>query len=403
MEPKVLLCLCHMSGKEKDFIQEAFEENWVAPLGPNVTGFESDLEKFLLKENHSAEANEPLWGDLSIKKIVALASGTSAIHLGLVALGVGSGDEVMVQSFTFSASANPVVYQGATPVFIDSERDTWNMDPDLLDSAIEDRIRVTGKKPKAIIPVFLYGMPAKIDRILEVAAKWDIPVLEDAAEAFGSEYKGRKCGTFGRYGALSFNGNKMITTSGGGALICPDESSAKAVLKYATQSREPYPWYHHEQLGFNYRMSNICAGIGRGQMTIAEGHIAHHRKVQSLYRDRFKDIPGINLHENPGKEFDSNFWLSAITIEEAAGIEPSPRGGVPETVRQALEKENIESRHLWKPMHLQPYFKDCPAYTNGVSESLFSKGLCLPSSPWVGEREIERIASIIGSLTKRVS
>lgn len=401
MSNRILLCLCHMSGKEMDFINEAFADNWVLPLGPNVTGFEQDLQQFLLPAGGEVMLQGPSMeisrqkGLLEGKKVVALSSGTAAIHLGLVALGVGRDDEVMVQSFTFSASANPVTYVGATPVFVDSEPDTWNMDPSLLDEAIADRIAKTGKKPKAIIPVYLYGMPAKITEILEVAAKWDIPVLEDSAEAFGSRYKGQSCGTFGRYGVLSFNGNKMITTSGGGALICPGEEEARLVLSYATQSREPAPWYQHTRIGYNYRLSNISAGIGRGQMTIAGEHLAHHRHVQQLYRRLFADVPGIELHENPGPDFDSNFWLCAITFAPGLRVKGDDGCGAPEAMRRNLERRNIETRHLWKPMHLQPVFENCPAYTNGVSESLFGRGLCIPAGPWVGDKEVGFIVEAI--------
>lgn len=383
-----------MSGKEKDFIDEAFADNWVVPLGPNVTGFEKDLEAFFI---HDSLPRIPSGERTAYekKRIVALSSGTAALHLGLVALGVGRDDEAMVQSFTFSASANPVTYVGATPVFVDSEPDTWNMDPDLLDRAIADRLQKTGRKPKAIIPVHLYGMPAKIDRIVEVAAKWEIPVLEDAAEAFGSDFKGRPCGTFGTYGALSFNGNKMITTSGGGALICPDDEAYKLVLSYATQSREDYPWYQHERIGFNYRLSNISAGIGRGQMTIAHEHIAHHRHVQDLYRDLFADTPGITLHENPGHDFDSNFWLCTTTFAPGIRIKGDDGCGRPEAMRRHLQAKGIESRHLWKPMHLQPVFSGCAAYVNGVSEDLFGRGLCIPAGPWVGRDEVCRVAEAI--------
>lgn len=408
MNERILLCLCHMSGKEMDFINEAFAENWVLPLGPNVNGFEKDLEHFFISGETDAkeETTTVQAPDLRIshdpalfaqKRIVALSAGTAAIHLGLVALGVGHGDEVMVQSFTFSASANPVTYVGATPVFVDSEPDTWNMDPSLLDEAIADRIAKTGKKPKAIIPVYLYGMPAKIDDILAVAAKWEIPVLEDSAEAFGSRYKGQYCGTFGRYGVLSFNGNKMITTSGGGALICPDEGTAKLVTSYATQSREPYPWYQHERIGYNYRLSNISAGIGRGQMTIVDEHLAHHRYVQTRYRELLADIPEIKLHENPGPEFDSNFWLCAITFNDGVKVKGDDGCGTTEAMRRMLEKDNIETRHLWKPMHLQPVFSGCPAYVNGISEGLFNRGLCIPAGPYVGDAEIMRVVNSIKS------
>lgn len=379
---RILLRLCKMGGREQDFIAEAFRDNWVVPLGPNVNGFEEDLEKFLLPSG-------------SGKKICALSSGTSAIHLGLVMLGVGRADEVIVQSLTFSASANPVAYQGATPVFVDSEPDTWNLDPELLDKAIADRKVKTGKLPKVIVVVDLYGMPAKLDEILEVASRWEIPVLEDAAEAFGSSYKGLMCGNFGEYGALSFNGNKMITTSGGGALICPDEKKKKEALSYATQSREPFPWYEHEKIGYNYRMSNISAAIGQGQMLVAQEYIDHHRKVQSLYREAFREMPGIILHENPTLDFDSNFWLCTITLDDSIRIKGDDGCGKPEAMRRNLEAENIETRQIWKPMHLQPYFQGCPAYVNGVSEKIFETGLCLPAGPWVGEREVERVVSAI--------
>lgn len=427
---RILLCLCHMSGREMDFIKEAFEGEWVVPLGPNVNGFEKDLERFFNKAtDHTAPPQPspqgrelgsphfsitdalqklsfpPEGGVRGAKRIVALSSGTAAIHMGLIALGVGQGDEVMVQSFTFSASANPVTYVGATPVFVDSEPDTWNMDPQLLDEAIADRVAKTGKKPKAVIPVYLYGMPAKIDEIMAVADKWDIPVLEDSAEAFGSEYKGKKCGTFGRFGALSFNGNKMITTSGGGALICPDDEAYKLVMNYATQSREPYPWYQHERIGYNYRLSNISAAIGQGQMTIADEHIAHHRHVQALYRELLKDVKGIELHDNPndptpqgrGGVFNSNFWLCTITFGPDLKVKGDDGCGRPEAMRRILDAANIESRHLWKPMHLQPVFAHCPAYVNGVSEDLFSRGLCIPAGPYVGDEEVRKVVEAIKS------
>ena len=371
-----------MGGREKEFIDEAFRGNWVVPLGPNVDGFERDLEKFLLPEG-------------SEKRICALSSGTAALHLALVMLDVKAGDEVIVQSLTFSASANPVKYQGGTPIFVDSDPETWNLDPELLDKAISDRKSKTGRLPKAIVGVDLYGMPAKWEEINAVAAKWGIPVVEDSAEAFGSSYKGVKCGEFGEYGVLSFNGNKMITTSGGGALICPNEKSRKMVLSYATQSREPVPWYQHERIGFNYRMSNISAAIGQGQMFVAQEHIEHHRHVQSLYREAFSSISGITLHENPSPDFDSNFWLSTILMDPALKIKGDDGCGGPEALRRQLALSNIESRPIWKPMHLQPFFKDDPAYVNGVSEDLFKRGLCLPASPWVGEKEVEKIVSAI--------
>lgn len=415
MRERILLCLAHMSGREMDFIKEAFEHNWVVPLGPNVNGFEKDLEGFVNHSEGAATLN---------KRVVALSAGTAAVHLALIACGVGPGDEVLVQSFTFCASSHPVKYLGATPVFVDSEPQTWNMDPDLLEKAIKDRIAATGRKPKAIVPVALYGMPYRIDKIMEVAGRYDIPVIEDSAEGFGSRYKGQVLGTFGRYGVLSFNGNKMITTSGGGALICPDDESAREILWYATQARESYSYYQHEAVGYNYRMSNICAGIGRGQMTIVNEHIAHHRHVQELYRELFAGIDGITLHEAPSADFDSNYWLCTATIDPALKIKGQENAyrkvitgavggaaGVTHTVTSAvtdcqpndnvealrmyLDAAGIESRPLWKPMHCQPVYKDAPRYTNGVSEALFKIGICLPSGPWVTDDHVRYIASKI--------
>ncbi len=386
-QSRILLCLAHMSGNEIKYINEAFDDNWVVPLGPNVNGFELDLETYL---NHSTEPAPQMH-----KHVVALSAGTAAIHLGLVQLGVGRGDEVICQSFTFSASANPILYQGATPVFVDSEPDTWNMSPELLEQAIIDRKRVTGRYPKAIIIVHLYGMPAMMDELMSIADKYGIPVLEDAAEALGSRYGGQCCGTYGHYGALSFNGNKMITTSGGGALVVPGEKEKNEVMFYATQSREPFPYYQHEKVGYNYRMSNICAGIGRGQMTILEEHIAHHRHVHALYAEAFADMEGIELFSNPSDKWDSNYWLCNIVIDkEVTGFDY-------EELRQALDHAGIESRPLWKPMHLQPVFSNCPAYTNGVSESLFAKGLCLPAGPWVSDNDIARIIQHIKDAYRR--
>lgn len=372
---KILLCLAHMSGQEMKYIQEAFDTNWVVPLGPNVNAFEVDLEQLCGQGKH----------------VVALSSGTAAIHLALVNLGVGRDDEVICQSMTFSASANPIVYQGATPVFVDSERDSWNMDPNLLEDAIKDRIAKTGRTPKAIIPVYLYGMPARIDDIMEIANRYGISVIEDSAEAFGSRYRGQLCGTFGEYGIMSFNGNKMITTSGGGALICPDEATKKKTMFYATQSREPMPYYLHKEIGYNYRMSNICAGIGRGQMTVLDEHLAHHRHLCDRYVELFADIDGITVHTNPDERCDSNYWLNTILID------PKRTGTDYETVRQHLEACNIESRPLWKPMHTQPVFQGAPSYVNGVSEELFSMGLCLPSGPWVSDEDVERVVREIKS------
>lgn len=405
---RIYLCLAHMSGNEMKYIQDAFDTNWVVPLGPNVNGFEEDLENFV-------EQN---------KKVVALSAGTAAVHLALIDCGVEAGDEVMVQSFTFCASSNPIKYLGATPVFVDSEKDTWNMDPELLDKAIADRLKKTGKKPKAIVVVYLYGMPAKIDEILKVSKKYNIPLIEDAAEGFGSKYKGQVCGTFGKFGVLSFNGNKMITTSGGGALICDDADSKNQIMFYATQARESYPYYQHEHIGYNYRLSNVCAGIGRGQMTVLDEHIAHHKHVLALYKELLSDIKGITVHTNPNEDFDSNYWLNTIILDEnlhvkgeeeayqtvvqgavggAAGVthtaksahtDLEPNKNV-EAMRVALDKANIEARPLWKPMHCQPVYQDCPAYTNGVSEELFKKGLCLPSGPCVTDEDVKYIVNSI--------
>lgn len=405
---RIYLCLAHMSGNEMKYIQEAFDTNWVVPLGPNVNGFEEDLKQFV-------------GGD---KEIVALSAGTAAVHLALLACGVGPGDEVLVQSFTFCASSHPVTYLGATPVFVDSEPDTWNMDPALLEQAIVDRIEKTGKKPTAIVPVYLYGMPAKIDEIMAVADKYDIPVIEDAAEGLGSRFDGKVCGTFGRYGVLSFNGNKMITTSGGGALICPDQAAKQKVMFYATQARESYPYYQHEEIGYNYRMSNICAGIGRGQMTVIDEHIAHHKHVCQLYRELLADVEGITLHENPSPRYDSNYWLNTVVLDPslrvkgeekayqvaiqgavggAAGVthqattlhtDCEPNTNV-EAMRMALDAAGIESRPLWKPMHLQPVYRRNPHYVNGVSESLFKQGLCLPSGPCVSDEDVAYIVEEI--------
>lgn len=408
MQKRIYLCLAHMGGQEQKFIQEAFDTNWVVPLGPNVNGFEADLEAFVGEG----------------KKVVALSAGTAAVHLALLACGVGAGDEVICQSFTFCASANPITYLGGVPVFVDSERDTWNMDPQLLEEAIQDRIAKTGKKPKAIVPVYLYGMPAKMEEIMAVAAKYDIPVIEDAAEGFGSKYDGQVCGTFGKFGILSFNGNKMITTSGGGALICADAMAKNEIMFYATQARESYPYYQHEHIGYNYRMSNICAGIGRGQMLVAEEHIAHHQHICALYKELLADVKGITLHENPSPRFDSNFWLNTILLEPtlrvkgeekayaetiqgavggAAGVthqaqsvhtDCEPNVNV-EALRIALDEAGIEARPLWKPMHKQPVYANNPAYVNGVSEELFKMGMCLPSGPCVTDDDVRYIVETI--------
>ena len=383
MKNRIWLSLAHMGGREQEFIQEAFDTNWVVPLGPNVNAFEKALRDFLIENGKLKVENEG-------KQVVALSAGTAALHLGLVLLGIEEGDEVICQSFTFSASANPIAYQGATPVFVDSEKDTWNMDPVLLEMAIKDRLEKTGRLPKAIIPVHLYGMPGKLDEILEIANHYKIPVLEDAAEALGSEYRGRKCGTFGEYAALSFNGNKIITTSGGGALVCPNEERAKRALFYATQAREQAPHYQHEKIGYNYRMSNICAGIGRGQMFVLEDHVARRREIHDLYVKLLNGVNGVKVMCQPeGGDFDSNYWLTCITVE------PGVAGFTREDVRLALDADNIESRPLWKPMHLQPVFKDAPFYGNGTSERLFEIGLCLPSGPTLTNEDIERVGQVI--------
>ncbi len=418
---RILLCLAHMSGREMDFIREAFEQNWVVPMGPNVNGFESDLECFVNRRGPGADGRLQTPLD---KKVCCLSAGTAAVHLALLGCGVGPGDEVIVQSFTFCASSHPVTYLGATPVFVDSERQTWNMDPELLEEAIKDRIAKTGRKPKAIVPVALYGMPYQVDRIMEVAGRYGIPVVEDAAEGMGSCFDGQVLGTFGRYGVLSFNGNKMITTSGGGALICNDAESAREILYYATQAREAYPYYQHTDIGYNYRMSNICAGIGRGQMTVIDEHIAHHKHVQALYRELLADVEGVTLHDNPSPRYDSNFWLCTVTLDPslkvkgqedayaaalsgavggAAGVvhaaktpttDCQPNANV-EAMRMALDAANIEARPLWKPMHRQPVYASNPAYVNGVSESLFHVGLCLPAGPWVSDDDVRRIVDTI--------
>ena len=392
---RIYLCLAHMSGQEQKYIQEAFDTNWVVPLGPNVNAFEDDLAAFVNRTDGSGLSSDKTDAVVLDKKVVALSAGTAALHLGLVMLGVGKGDEVICQSFTFAASANPVVYQGATPVFVDSEPDTYNMDPQLLEEAIKDRIAKTGKKPKAIIPVYLYGMPARIADIMEVARRYEIPVLEDAAEGFGSRYNGQVCGTFGDYGALSFNGNKMITTSGGGALICPDEERKKRVMFYATQAREPFPYYQHEHIGYNYRMSNICAGIGRGQMTVADDHIRHHKWVHEQYTALLGAVDGVTVHSAPEAGMEPNYWLSTIRFDDGKHT----LDGKLLELAEALSAANIETRPLWKPMHLQPVYKDAPAYVNGVSERLFLRGLCLPSGPYVGEEEVRYIVhNIIDNL-----
>ena len=371
---RIWLSLAHMSGEEQKFIQEAFDTNWVVPLGPNVDAFEKSLEDYLESNKH----------------IVALSAGTAAIHLALIQLGVGAGDEVLCQSFTFAASANPITYLGAKPIFIDSEPDTWNISPIFLEKAIEDRIKVTGKKPKAIIPVHLYGMPAKMDEIVAISKKYEIPILEDAAEALGSVYKGAKCGTIGEFACLSFNGNKMITTSGGGALVCSTDEQKKKTMFYATQARDNAPHYQHSHIGYNYRMSNICAGIGRGQMTVLPQRVEQRRKNNAYYRKHLSGIEGISFQTEPNADFYSNYWLTSILID------PKKTNGITrEDIRSALDAANIEARPLWKPMHLQPVFADCPYYGDGTSEELFDKGLCLPSGSILTENDLEKVVETI--------
>ena len=452
---RIYLCLAHMSEDrmEQKYIKEAFDTNWVVPLGPNVNAFEQELEHFVCSQNVKMEECDHA-KILSGKRVVALSSGTAAVHLALLNCGVKPGDEVIVQSFTFCASTHPVTYLGATPVLVDSEPDTWNMDPDLLEEAIKDRIAKTGKKPAAIVPVALYGMPYKADRIMEIANKYGIPVVEDAAEGLGSRYKGQVLGTFGKYGVLSFNGNKMITTSGGGALITANDDEWREIMMYATQYRESYPYYQHEKIGYNYRMSNICAGIGRGQMTIVNDHIAHHKHVQKMYEELLADVPGVHVHSQPDEwsivngqrsmVYDSNYWLCTITIDPevkvkgqedayktivtgavggAAGVihaassahtDCEPNANV-EAMRVALDKAQIEARPLWKPMHMQPCYRhgnlknekcndvniSCVtsessiAYVNGVSEALFKVGMCLPAGPYVSDEDVRYIVDII--------
>ena len=453
---RIYLCLAHMSdaGLEQKYIQEAFDTNWVVPLGPNVNGFEKDLEAFVNETKVPELVEGPTINDgvstgsttCLTKRVVALSSGTAAVHLALIACGVQPGDEVIVQSFTFCASSHPITYLGAKPIFVDSEKDSWNIDPELMEVAIKDRIAKTGRKPKAIVPVALYGMPYDIDRIMEIANRYGIPVIEDAAEGFGSRWKGQVLGTFGEYGVLSFNGNKMITTSGGGALICPTPEAWQRIMWLATQAREAYPYYQHEAIGYNYRMSNICAGIGRGQMTVVNDHINHHKHVFELYKELLKDVKGIEVHGNPDGRYDSNFWLNTITIDPsvrikgqenayktvvqgavggAAGVvhasdsahtDCEPNANV-EALRVILDQAGVEARPLWKPMHKQPVYRGVEslefrveslpngivrqtsdksvAYINGVSEGLFKVGMCLPSGPYVTDDDVRYIVNCI--------
>lgn len=440
----IYLCLAHMSENkmEEKYVQEAFDTNWVVPLGPNVNAFEKDLEAFV---NNVTPNPSSLIPNLN-KRVVALSAGTAAVHLALLNCGVEPGDEVLVQSFTFCASSHPITYLGAKPVFIDSEADTWNMDPELLEAAIIDRKAKTGKLPKAIVPVALYGMPYNCDRIMEIADKYGIPVVEDAAEGFGSRYKGQVLGTFGKYGVLSFNGNKMITTSGGGALITGSDEEWQEIMMYATQYRESYPYYQHEKIGYNYRMSNICAGIGRGQMTVANDHIAHHKHVQALYKDLLKDVPGVHLHEAPSADYDSNYWLCTITIDpevkvkgqedaykeviktavggaagvihaaESATTDCQPNDNV-EAMRVFMLQKKVEARPVWKPMHKQPVYNELyelrydnenenwvcyegaksAAYMrkDAVCEAIFKVGMCIPAGPYVTDEDVRYIVECI--------
>ncbi|WGD35762.1 DegT/DnrJ/EryC1/StrS family aminotransferase [Olleya sp. YS] len=375
MKDKIWLSSPHMGGNEQSYIKEAFDTNWIAPLGPNVSGFEKDLETYLNQNKH----------------VACLSSGTAAIHLALVQLGVGLNDEVICQTFTFCGSANPITYQGANPVFVDSESDTWNMCPKHLEKAIKDRMN-NGKKPKAIIIVHLYGMPSKIDELLEVANKYQIPIIEDAAEALGSTYKGQKCGTFGDFSILSFNGNKIITTSGGGAMVCNSEKDKNQTIFYATQARDNAPHYEHSKIGYNYRMSNISAGIGRGQMEVLDKHVNLRRKMNQFYVDLFKSIDGVEVQKEPSSDFYSNFWLSCILINKNAPFSITQ-------FQEAMTGENIETRPLWKPMHLQPIFSNQPYYGDGLSEELFKTGLCLPSGSNLSNNDLERIATVVKNLT----
>ena len=446
----IYLCLAHMSeeGAEQKYVKEAFDTNWVVPMGPNVNAFEEELRKFVTGNSESAvyggsrwpEANPASWHlneALKDTKVVCLSAGTGAVHLALLACGVGSGDEVCVQSFTFCASSHPITYCGAKPVFIGSEKDTWNMDPDLLEAAIKDRIAKTGKKPKAIVPVALYGMPYQIDRIMEIANRYEIPVVEDAAEGMGSRFNGQVLGTFGKYGVLSFNGNKMITTSGGGALICRSAEDANQIMWLATQARDAYPYYQHTAIGFNYRMSNVCAGIGRGQMTVLDAHIAHHKHVQKLYEELLADVPGITIHTQPkvshkggdlegAPVYDSNYWLCTMTLDPsvkvkgqenaykeviktavggAAGVihqvdspvtDCQPNDNV-EAMRVFMLGKKVECRPVWKPMHKQPVYEGAPVYTNGVEEDIFKIGMCLPAGPYVTDDDVKYIVDTIKS------
>lgn len=375
MEEQIKLSLPHLAGNENKYVKDAIDSTWITPLGPYVNRFEDMLDEYL-----------------GVNNVVALSAGTAAIHLALAIIGVGKGDEVICQSMTFSASANPIVYLGGKPVFVDSEPSTWNMDPTLLRNAIEERIKLTSRKPKAIIVVHLYGMPTRMDEIIKIAAEYDIPVVEDAAEAIGSEYDGHKCGTIGRFGILSFNGNKMITTSGGGALICPDKESAQRALFLATQARENRPYYYHETIGYNYRLSNVSAAIGCAQMEELDWRVNRRRAIHGIYADALRDNPVVSVHTNPDDTFNSNYWLSTILLDDASPVSA-------DDLRQKLASHNIETRLLWRPMHMQPVYKDAPAYVNGVSERLFGHGLCLPSSTTLSDEQIQYVAQLINRYT----
>ena len=423
----IYLCLAHMSeeGMEQKYVKEAFDTNWVVPMGPNVNAFEKSLEEFVNCVKMSNTSSLLTTNSSLDRRVVCLSAGTAAVHLALLACGVGPGDEVLVQSFTFCASSHPITYLGATPVFVDSEPTTWNMNPELLEKAIIDRKAVTGKYPKAIVPVVLYGMPYQIDKIMAIADKYGIPVVEDAAEGMGSRFNGQVLGTFGKFGVLSFNGNKMITTSGGGALICRNAEDANTIMWYATQARDAYPYYEHTAIGYNYRMSNVCAGIGRGQMTVLDAHIAHHKHVQALYKELLADVKGVHLHEQPADpRYDANFWLCAATIDPevriqgqenaykeviktavggAAGVikavdsattDCQPNENV-EALRVFMLGKKVECRPVWKPMHKQPVYKNAPAYVNGVSESIFKVGFCLPAGPYVTDDDVRYIVDCI--------
>lgn len=419
MDKTIYLCLARMSedGMEQKYVKEAFDTNWVVPMGPNVNAFEKELENFFNSKTDGSKELE--------RKVVCLSAGTAAVHLALIACGVQAGDEVCVQSFTFCASSHPITYLGAKPVFIGSEKETWNMDPELLEKAILDRKEKTGRYPKAIVPVALYGMPYQIDKIMAIADRYGIPVIEDAAEGLGSRFNGQVLGTFGKYGVMSFNGNKMITTSGGGALVCRNDKDADEIMWYATQARDSYPYYQHTAIGFNYRMSNVCAGIGRGQMTVLNDHIAHHKHVQKLYEELLADVSGVTINKQPkDSRYDANFWLCTMTLDKdvkvqgqenaykeviktavggAAGVihqvdspttDCQPNDNV-EAMRVFMLGKKVECRPVWKPMHKQPVYADAAVYTNGVEEELFKIGMCLPAGPYVTDEDVQYIVESI--------